>query len=495
MTINQLDLFQTATIQHDSFSHEGVCDDSERKHLEERYAFITREDSRFSRKIVSFQANKGEIVHGWIKYKEGFSAQLVETFLDEFGFQSDDRILDPFAGSATTLLVAKAKGLNADGIEILPNCHLSWDAKSRFDRYNIDELQKVAHLVRDLQLGNSNKTFPHITITVSAFSPQTETDLMFLSEWCEGLSTSDDTRILCKLIITSILEELSYTRKDGQYLRWDSRSPKLQERNNTRVAQGKKPISGIDKGNLPSVKEAFLAALGEVIRDIETLQKARFPKSSAQRLINGSTLFVLPTLDESIYSGVITSPPYLNRYDYTRTYALELAYLGVGESINNLRQVLLSATVENKSKLVLLREHYENIGFGDRYQAILNAIQNNKALQEINEAMKTRWKRGDLNNRGVLRMVDLYFTELGFVFAELYRVCRPGSMIVFVNDNTRYGGEIIPVDTMTTNLAESFGFEPFNILVLPQKKGNSSQQMGKFGRAELRKCITVWRKP
>jgi len=30
--------------------------------------------------------------------------------------------------------------------------------------------------------------------------------------------------------------------------------------------------------------------------------------------------------------------------------------------------------------------------------------------------------------------------------------------------------------------------------VLPNGKGNSSQQMGEHGREELRKCVYVWRK-
>ena len=68
-------------------------------------------------------------------------------------------------------------------------------------------------------------------------------------------------------------------------------------------------------------------------------------------------------------------------------------------------------------------------------------------------------------------------------------------MTSFVNDNVRYAGEIIPVDTLTTNLAEQVGFEPAKIYILPQCKGNSSQQMGKYGRAALRKSITVWQKP
>ena len=108
-------------------------------------------------------------------------------------------------------------------------------------------------------------------------------------------------------------------------------------------------------------------------------------------------------------------------------------------------------------------------------------IQGNAALREINEALAQRNRRGDINNAGVLTMIDQYFTELTFVYAELYRTCRRGADVAFVNDNVRYAGKIIPVDLMSTELAEGVGFEPVKVYVLPQRKGNSSQQMGKFG--------------
>jgi hypothetical protein len=142
------------------------------------------------------------------------------------------------------------------------------------------------------------------------------------------------------LIVTSILEDVSYTRKDGQYLRWDHRSNKVKERNNIRLTQGKTPIKKIDKGELPTVKESLMNALRNVIDDIIVLKQLNNYMVSEQRLITGSALEVLPTLPDDTYSGVITSPPYVNRYDYTRTYALELAYLGVGKNINQLTRLL-----------------------------------------------------------------------------------------------------------------------------------------------------------
>ena len=106
-------------------------------------------------------------MHNWLKYKEGFSAQLVESFLNKFGIGPGQRILEPFAGSATTLLVAMELDIDAVGIEILPVCHLAWEAKSRYPEYNATELRQVLQWVRDTEPGDSLISFPHIIITDS----------------------------------------------------------------------------------------------------------------------------------------------------------------------------------------------------------------------------------------------------------------------------------------------------------------------------------------
>ncbi len=498
-SMQQLSLFPSIitddnNLSRYSFSHDAICAHDERVSLEKKYAGYLEETIKFNRKLVSYQGNKGAIVHGWIKYREGFSAQLVEDLLQEFGIEPGRKILDPFGGSATTLLVAKSMGIDAVGIEIMSICHLAWDAKSLFQEYNLDELRAIRKQLVATQPTEIDTRFPHIAITESAFSSETEQAIMFYTQWIENLYASESTKTLFRLLITSILEEVSYTRKDGQYLRWDYRSNKVRERNRIRVSQGKRPIRKVDFGPLPSVKDALLGAFDIVIGDIRKLQALTF-RSGQQEMIHGNSLFVLPTFDPDQFDAVITSPPYCNRYDYTRTYALELAYLGEGDDIFNLRQSQLSCTVENRPKLEALEEHYKSIGQHERYQRILRTVQDNLAFQEINQALQTRWERGDMNNRGVLRMVEGYFTELTFIFAELLRTCKPGAQVAFVNDNVRYGGEVIPVDLLTTDLATTLGFEVIKIYVLPQRKGNSSQQMGKFGREALRKSITVWRKP
>lgn len=65
-----------------------------------------------SRQIVSFQANKLRSKYRWYKYKEGFSAALVEDFLHRYKITAG-KILDPFAGSGTTMFAASSLGVSS----------------------------------------------------------------------------------------------------------------------------------------------------------------------------------------------------------------------------------------------------------------------------------------------------------------------------------------------------------------------------------------------
>ena len=114
-------------------------------------------------------------------------------------------------------------------------------------------------------------------------------------------------------------------------------------------------------------------------------------------------------------------------------------------------------------------------------QAILTYLGEQKSLKR-------------LNNNGIPRMVRGYFYEMACVIAECARVLKTGAPLFMVNDNVRYAGASISVDMILSNIAEELGFHVESILVLPNGKGNSSQQMGRHGRQPLRKCIYVWRR-
>jgi site-specific DNA-methyltransferase (cytosine-N4-specific) len=483
----------------EQFSANAFCEESARQALEDKYIDITEITDKFNRRSVSYQLSKKDCLHRWLKYKEGFSADLVETLLEEMGIKKGDMLLDPFLGSGTTSLVAKIHGINSIGFDIMPMTTAAMSAKSNIAHYDISELHGLADYISGLKRPTGyEKRAKSITITNGAYPDETELDIPYYTEQIAISSFSDEAKGLARLCLLNSLERLSYTSKDGQYLRWDINSKKVIAANARRIAAGREPFKvNLDKGDLPSVKKVLVEEINKTIDDILYFQKSaqNICKGIEMSFKQGSSLIELPLLKNDWINGVITSPPYCNRYDYTRIYALELVYLGMGEDeIRQTRQDLLSCTVESKTKIDFLRDYYDSIGKTADFNRVMSVIKENAALSEVLSALKNRNDNGDINNKGVLKMVKGYFEELSFIYYELFRICKKGARVAFVNDNVRYAGEVIPVDFISTELACQFGFTPMAIYALKQQKGNSSQQMAKFGRVPLRKSITIWEK-
>lgn len=481
-----------------NFSANGLCSDKERIALEKKYIPILEVTDKFDRRSVSYQFNKKRPVHSWLKYKEGFSAELVSILLNEMQISEGSVIMDPFMGSGTTSLVCQMHEINSIGYDIMPLSEIVIQAKSNVLSYKISEIEALIETFSLLKMPeNYSKKTPFITITESAYPEFNERFIQFTTDWISESHYSNEVKTLLKLCILNSLEKCSYTAKDGQYLRWDSRSLKVINSNIERKQFGQKLLpSHFCRETIGNIQETIIGELNHVLSDIKIIQSnAKKNLSSSVNFKKCSALFELPLVEGETIDGVITSPPYCNRYDYTRIYALELVYLGLNENdIKHLRQSLLSCTVESNSKISSLKHYYDSINASNRFTYILNQINSNPYLQEVIKAINERKICGDLNNNGVTRMIEGYLSELAFIFAELHRVCKKGATVAIVNDNVRYGGEIIPIDFISTSFAEQFGFTPLKVYCLKQQKGNSSQQMKKFGRAALRKSITLWKK-
>ena len=435
-----------------------------------------------SRKIVSFQGNKGKPAYSWYKYKEAFSAALVEYLLGSYVGQASGKVLDPFAGIGTTLFAASSQGIPADGIELLPVGQEIIRARLLSEReLTSSDIATLEGWIKSLpwQEFSERVPFSTIPITENAYPPETIESI----ERYRGALQQENEKIqaILRLALLCVLESVSYTRKDGQYLRWDARSGK--RRPGTKA---------FDKGAILAFDAAITTKLKEILSDIRDIQMpvTLFPVKQAMadiRLFEGSCLEVLPTLETAAYAAVMTSPPYCNRYDYTRTYALELAMLELTQAeVSHLRQEMLSCTVENREKDLLK--------ICPQWVPFIEVANQQKLLVAINAYLQHEKDSGTLNNSGIPRMVRGYFSEMACVIGECARVLKPNAYLFMVNDNVRYAGVSISVDMILSDIARSLGFEVEKILVVPGKKGNSSQQMGTYGRVPLRKCVYVWKK-
>ena len=437
-------------------------------------------DARLTRKIVSYQGNRKAPGLRWMRYKEGFSSDLVRGLLEEAGAR---RVLDPFSGMGTTVLTACSMGIESVGMDVMPVGNeaarsiiaVARDIDDASLRRAADRL--VAHVAAGGGVdGAESRPFPHLRITRGAFPAGTEEGLGRARAFTAGVS-DPALRAVLDFACMSVLEEVSYTSKDGQFLRWDRRS-------------GRDVSDRLRKPHIPDIGTALSARLAMIVADAGAVRERYGGPRPVVR--TGSSLTGLREMRGGSFDAVVTSPPYANRYDYTRTYALELAYMGYGEGeIRALRQDMLTATVENKPKGGAIAAAYGGgSGLPSRAAGMAAGC---ARLQEVLSILRGEIK--SLNNPQIVRLVENYFAEMALVIAELGRIVGPGGSAFMVNDNVRYHGTDVPVDLILSEFAEQSGFRCESIRALRRGKGNASQQMGRFGRSEMRKCVYHWRKP
>lgn len=434
-----------------------------------------------TRSLVSFQANKKRPVYRWYKYKEAFSAGLVEWLFDQYDVTRGP-ILDPFAGSGTALFVASEREIRAEGIELLAVGQQIIETKKIVENeLDATDIVTLKHWAGERVWNQLAERVPitELRITRGAY-PKTTLDA--IERYLFAL-TRENSRVqaVLRFALLCVLEQVSYTRKDGQYLRWDYRSERR---------QGAKPF---DKGIILEFDDAVSKKLDEILIDLDSTCSEQMTLFARKRgnesicILNGSCLDLMPALKTETYTAIMTSPPYCNRYDYTRTYALELALLGTNEQeLVALRQAMLSCTVENRDK--------DLRALNSKWETPLAVADSQELLQAILQYLDAQRTDGALNNNGIPRMVRGYFYEMACVMYECARVLKRDAPLFMVNDNVRYAGVSISVDLILSAIAEQLGFQVEQILVLPSDKGNSSQQMGEHGREPLRKCVYVWRK-
>ncbi len=467
-----------------AFGQYTIDFETQRERLYNLYQDKLKVNKLLNRSLISFQANKSEPLYRWFKYKEGFSSAFVRHMLKLFGQPGQGQVvLDPFSGIGTTITTSIQNGFDAIGIELLSPGILATQARIASNRISSKLLNETIEKLKNLDFKNAGVPqkyfFQHLTITKGAFSDETEVAMANVRQYVEERCPNTEMKSLLKFAISAILEDVSFTRKDGQYLRWDSRSPR-------------KLKSIFNKGKIYEFKHKFFEKLQMIQEDIASVD--RIETGNHFNLMSGSCLSRLHDIEDETVDLIITSPPYCNRYDYTRTYALELAFDGVDDQkIKALRQTLLSATVENKSKYTQLDKLYRGLGKQAIFEQVVDAFQNQLALQEAIASLHAH--KSELNNKNIPDMVSNYFFEMNFVIRELARTLLPNGKVIMVNDNVRYNGDEIPVDLILSEFARTAGLQTEVIWVLERGKGNSSQQMGAHGRKEMRKCVYVWSKP
>jgi hypothetical protein len=227
-------------------------------------------------------------------------------------------------------------------------------------------------------------------------------------------------------------------------------------------------LSWIDnRRNTRSLRASFEQLVQQMLKH---LREAELPKSPRWKVMKADARD-LPDKDET-YTAVITSPPYPNRHDYTRVFGVELMFgFGSWEDVRKLRYQSFHSHPESRP---------------ERPQA--NGYVQPKALKSIIRRLKQT-----AVDRRIPSMLDGYFLDMHLCLREVNRVCKPGARIAFVVGNAQYGGEPLFVDELTADAGQQAGLT-CEKLIVTRYRGNSAQQMGKYGRNPSRESVVIFRK-
>ncbi len=426
----------------------NICPaDSIRDRLESKFKGRMHEELKLNTS-VSYVGNKRIPFLRIYRYKEAFAFNFVKYFLKRFGANPDDYVFDPFSGMGTTMFTSMIYGIPSIGIDKLPVAYFISKTFPLFLFLKENELKKVWNSIKPrIEKSKPADVAMDVPIMQVAFSEENLLLLRKLKSVIDELF--EPYKDIFLLLFFSILEECSFTSKDGQFLRLrrDKKVSNPIEALSKKVAQVEEDIRRmkflypdltIDKEIIPDV---YLA-------DARDLSNIKFRKR--------------PTI-------IITSPPYANRYDYTRTYSLELCFHFV-KNFEELKAI----------RFGILRSHIESKVRNDEKPP-------HPAVEEVIEALS----RKKLNNPKIPDMITAYFVDMQKVINEWYRVLAPGAKVAMVVDNVRFEGEMIPVDLILSEMAEEVGFDVKEIIVA-RYKGNSSQQMKKYGKVPVRESIVIW---
>jgi len=207
---------------------------------------------------------------------------------------------------------------------------------------------------------------------------------------------------------------------------------------------------GPAKVDVPVVA-AWLNTVLAMSGDLETL---RNQEQTPARVFRADSRQVASLVEPRSIDAVITSPPYPNEKDYTRTTRLESVLLGFVRSKAELRKLKKSLVCSNT------RGVYKDDD-DDRW------IATNSQVQRIAEAIESR--RVELGKtsgfeRLYPRVAKLYFGGMCRHLAELRALLRPGAQLAYVvGDQASYLRVMIRTGQLLATIAKDLGYEPLGI--------------------------------
>ena len=294
--------------------------------------------------IANNQNNKSTYyTHGFHPYPAKYTPQLVNKFFNLYckrGF----KILDPFCGSGTTVVEGILNGMDSIGIDLNPIAYLISKAKSNF--YSVEEINCIRKFISDLQPQPTNGLFSNNNRKINGtviipefpnrdhwFQPNVSLELAELKKKINEVQNTNVKELLI-CAFSKIIVKVSNQDSEVRY-----------------TAKNKNHQDGVVLANFINTVSSYL----DVLSSNEHLI------SGKAEIFNGDTCEVLKNFPDNNLDFVITSPPYINTFDYYLYHKMRMFWLGYDHRPVRQKEIGNHHRIDTKKFEVAKAEYIESM--------------------------------------------------------------------------------------------------------------------------------------
>lgn len=412
--------------------------------------------------------------HDWYRFVLSFPPHLVRDYLARFQVTEEDMVLDPFCGSGTTVVECKKLGIPSVGVEAHPMSHFAGQTKSDWavsPRRLLDVMGRIGDaadsqlerdgivddpqpfLLRDRMGGRALRTLPAEVMKLlltDSISPRPLHKVLVLLEAIERHATpsvAGPLRLALSRELVASISNLHFGPEVG---------------------------IGPAKTDAPVVS-SWRERVRQMAADLDLL-RPRDATSSVVHRADARELSV-PVQPRSV-DAVITSPPYPNEKDYTRTTRLESVLLGF---------IRTKAGLQALKRASLLRSNTRNVYKGDDDDALVTGHPEVQRIAREIESRRLALGKTSGFERLYARVTTLYFGGMTRHFSSLRNLLRPGARLAYVvGDQASYLRVMIRTGQILASIAEELGYEVESIDLFRTRLATAT-------REQLREEVVVLR--
>ncbi len=403
---------------------------------------LGQEQDMKKRLYGTFQLNGSLALHSWYKYLAGFSAQFVLDALERYDIKHGDTVLDFFGGVGTTSVVCKKNKIKSISIELNPfacfvaRTKLNWGADLDNTERLLDKLINQKENYKKIELDKNDQLNKF-------FSPKILRKILFIKKYSNKIE-DEGIRDLFLLSLVKTLKPVSNCINFSPYFQYKD-----------------------EKLNDARVFEIFFNNLRDMISDLRNVRKNNTPA----KVIFGDSKEELKKLKSDSIDLIVTSPPYLNNWDYSWITKLESIFLDY--ELNNLREKLV------RSSTYLLDKEDKNE---------LSIIPDKKTKSEIEGlAKQLEGKKKNSNSKEFDKIVLTYFNDMYLILKEMKRVMKKDSHALIVLGDSGLYGVHVKTDEIIGKIGKSLGLKLVNIEILRRRTASRH-------KIPLRESVVIFKK-